>query len=118
MPSVKITFDIPTGYKLHQRSLQLGVSQAEVGRRALDQYLGRAPVAEAAIEQHQVGDTKQLVGAYLSDALATAIERLATETRSSKSHVLRDLVRCELRRRGLMPPSTPAPAAAEMEAAA
>jgi predicted transcriptional regulator len=52
---------------------------------------------------------KKVVGAYLSDTLAAAIETLAEQEGRSKSHILRDLVRSELKRRGLLPmPPSPA----------
>jgi hypothetical protein len=42
------------------------------------------------------------VAAYLSKPLSSAIERLAEREKRSVSWTMRDLIRCELRRRGIL----------------
>jgi hypothetical protein len=61
---------------------------------------------EAAVDkvERKIGRTS--VAVYLSKALATAVRKLATAQDRSASWIVRDLLRTELRRRGILP--TPA----------
>jgi hypothetical protein len=68
-------------------------------------------VATPAVDKHDNGQ-KVVVGAYLSGTLAHAIETLAAETDRSVSYVMRDLIRSELRNRGILPSPTSTPTAA------
>jgi hypothetical protein len=60
---------------------------------------------EAVVDQveRRSGSGKKITAAYLSPPLANAVRKLAKDTGGSTSHVVRDLLRCELRRRGLLP---------------
>jgi hypothetical protein len=102
MPSIKFSPDQAVAYKLHKRALAEGRSIAAVVKSIVDREMATAAIATPAVEEHHNGCSR-VVGAYLSDSLADAIERIATEQGRSKSHVLRDLVRSELRRRGALP---------------
>jgi hypothetical protein len=102
MPSIKFSPDQAVAYKLHKRALAEGRSIAAVVKSIVDREMATATVATPAIEKHDNG-AGVVVGGYLSGTLANAIERIATDTGRSKSHVLRDLVRSELRRRSALP---------------
>jgi hypothetical protein len=109
MPNIKCSVEQAVAYKLHRRALAEGCSVSAVVKTILDREMATAAVPTPAVETHHNGD-KRVVGAYLSGPLASAIERIATDTGRSKSHVLRGLVRDSLRARGLLPtPTAPAP---------
>jgi hypothetical protein len=103
MPSIKFSPDQAVAYKLHRRALAEGRSIAAVVKNIVDKEMAVASVPDA-VATHDNG-AKKVVAAYLSSALADAIQHIATETSRSTSWVLRDLVRCELRRRGILAPA-------------
>jgi hypothetical protein len=105
MPSVKSSIDIGTAHLLRAKALRENRTVSDVIKRAIinDLAIAPAPTPDAVVERHNDG-RKKLIGAYLSQALARGIERISVEQGRSVSHVLRDLVRTELRRRGVLPP--------------
>ncbi len=114
MSHVAIKFMAPAvlAHQLRQAALAKGTCVADIARRACESYLGAPELSfgDALVERYQDDQGKRVIGALLSPPLASAIARLTAETRSSQSHILRDLLRSELRRRGLLP-SSAAPAA-------
>jgi hypothetical protein len=102
MPNIKCSVDQAVAYKLHKRALAEGRSIAAVVKSIIDREMATAPVATPVVEAHDAGG-KKVVGAYLSDTLASAIEDIAKQSGRSKSHVLRALVRDSLVARGYLP---------------
>jgi hypothetical protein len=107
MPSLKFNCDQVTAYQFRQAALREGRSVAEyVKRCALTGMVASPPItmpdAEVVREERNM-DGKTTVAAYLSGKLASAIKQIARETGRSQSHVMRDLIRTELRNRGLLP---------------
>jgi hypothetical protein len=107
MPHLKFSISTVEEYQARQMALKRGISLAEVARRALQEYIASAAAhvqAPAAVaDRLERNDQGKVTAAYLSPPLAKAVRRLASETKASTSHVIRDLQRCELRRRGLLP---------------
>jgi hypothetical protein len=106
--AVKITMTPTSRYQLHQRALREGRTDAEVARRIVESGLTpsgqqepQPAVSLDRIERNAAGAT--VMAAYLSGPLAAAVKNLAADEQRSQSAVLRDLLRCELRRRGLLP---------------
>jgi len=103
---------IPTlalDYELRQRALREGRTLGEIVLRAVTRGIATMPALdspEAAVDkvERKIGRTS--VAVYLSKALATAVRKLATAQDRSASWIVRDLLRTELRRRGILP--TPA----------
>jgi hypothetical protein len=102
MPSIKFSPDQAVSFKLHRRALSEGRSIAAVVKSIIDKEMAIASVPDA-VEEHHNG-SKKVIGAYLSSELAAGIQAIARDSGKSTSHVLRDLVRTELRRRGVLPP--------------
>jgi Arc/MetJ-type ribon-helix-helix transcriptional regulator len=109
MPSIKLTVSAVEEFLTRQVALRQGCSVSEVVRRGLKQVINspasHVEMPEAVVDQleRRNGQGKKITAAYLSPPLAGAVQKLAAETGSSQSHVIRDLLRCELRRRGLLP---------------
>jgi hypothetical protein len=103
MPSLKFNIDQVGAYRFRQGALRQGRSLADYVRTCAERGLTAEQVVEmpdAAIDREEMHNGKVIVAAYLSGKLAGAIKRIAAETGRSQSHVMRDLIRCELRRRG------------------
>jgi hypothetical protein len=110
-----LKFNIPQvdAYRFRQGALREGRSLADFVRRCAERGLSAEPpveMANAAVDCEEMADGKITVAAYLSGKLAGAIKRLAAETGRSQSHVMRDLIRSELRNRSALP-TTAAPTA-------
>jgi Ribbon-helix-helix protein, copG family len=109
MPILKFNIDQASAYRFRQAALREGRTVADFVKRCAEKGIaGSPPVAmpdaEIAREERNAhGHTT--VAAYLSGPLAKVIKELAAQTGRSQSHVMRDLIRCEARRRGLL--STP-----------
>jgi hypothetical protein len=109
MPAIKVTVSAVEEAQARAAAAKKGLHIAEILRLALQSYLASAQahteVPDAIFDRQelQTRQGKRVVAAYLSPPLAGAIKKLAAKEKASTSHVLRDLIRCELRRRGLLP---------------
>jgi hypothetical protein len=109
MPSIKITVSAVEEFLTRQVALRQGCSLSDVVRRGLKQIINspasHIEMPEAVVDQleRRNGQGKKITAAYLSPPLAGAVQKLAAEMGTSQSHVIRDLLRNELRRRGLLP---------------
>ena len=106
--AVKISMSPTARYQLHQEALRQGRADSEIARRFVESGLAKAvnkapPDPEVSVDkiERNARGTK-VVAAYLSGPLASAIKSLSIAESRSQSHVLRDLLRCQLRRRGLL----------------
>jgi len=101
--AIKFMANAVLAHNLRQAALAKGTCVADIVRRAAEQYVGAPqPTFDALVEAHKDERGNRVVGAWLSQPLASAIARLAAETRSSQSHVLRDLIREALKARELL----------------
>jgi hypothetical protein len=106
--AVKMSMSPTSRYQLHQRALREGRTDAAMALRLVESGLAASgpqaaqpSVSLDTIERNAAGAT--VMAAYLSGPLATAVKNLAADEGRTQSAVLRDLLRCELRRRGLLP---------------
>jgi hypothetical protein len=119
MPTIKITLSIAEECELRHRAQRAGMSISEHARRAIAKDLrGGEQMPDASVDtfERSSGAGKG-VAAYLSPPLSRAIAQLAQDQDRSRSWIMRDLIRCELRRRGLLP-SDDATAPAAVDATA
>jgi hypothetical protein len=103
----KIQTDAGTAYRIRQASLSQGRSVADVIRRAIDRGL-EAPTAvpgDCLVEDEGRNRGGKIVSARLSGPISSAISAIAQSEGRSASHVVRSLLRTELRRRGDLSPS-------------
>jgi hypothetical protein len=124
--AIKFMASATLAHSLRQAALAKGTCVADIARRACENYIGtpKPTFGDALVESYQNDQGKKVVGALLSPPLASAIARIATETRSSQSHVLRGLIREALRARELIAATTgavaevaePSPTAADTAA--
>lgn len=109
MPSMKVFLSRSEEIHLDEVATRKGLSRSGLARRAVQTLLASAsssiPAPEAQVDEleRRNGQGKKIVAAYLSPPLANAVKKLSKDTGSSTSHVVRDLLRCELRRRGMLP---------------
>jgi hypothetical protein len=107
--AIKITCNAALAHRLRAAALARGTCLAHVVREACEKHVP-APASvpdDALIEAHEGHKGKRVVGALLSGKLASAVSRLAAETRNSQSWALRLLVREGARARGLLEPTAP-----------
>jgi hypothetical protein len=113
--TIKVTITNTDEFQVRHRAQRMGLSVSEFCRRAIQKDLTgvMAEMPDAVVDKVERGSRgARAVAAYLSPPLATAIARLSRDTQRSTSWVLRDLIRCELRRRGILP--TPSHATVEI----
>jgi hypothetical protein len=109
VPAIKISVSAVEEAQARAAAQKKGLHVAEIFRRALQSYLAsaeaHAEVPDAIFDRQelQTGQGKRVVAAYLSPPIAGAIKKIARTERRSESSVLRELIRFELRRRGLLP---------------
>jgi hypothetical protein len=107
MPQLKASVSIAEKYSIEAAARRQGKPTSEFMRRAaVAAAMGTSmvPMAEAAVDKEERQNHRAArTGAYLSGPLASAIQRISLESGNSQSSVMRDLIRCELRRRGLLP---------------
>ena len=107
MPStIRFTAPVAVQFELRQRALREGRSLADATLRVVEKGLAASPpidIESGTIDKVERGSVGKATACYLSPALAKSIQRLAAEQRRSASWVVRDLLRCELRNRGLLP---------------
>jgi hypothetical protein len=108
MATLKVVLDTAVALQARQAALREGRTTSDHLRRLVERSLSTETPAlpDAMVDAcERTGGTVQ-TAAYLSGALASAIRKHAAELDRSQAWTLRDLVRCELRNRGLL--SSPA----------
>jgi hypothetical protein len=76
--------------------------------RIVERAIASSPPIEienGMVDKIERGASSKSVACYLSPPIATAVQRLASEQSRSQSWIVRDLLRTELRNRGLLPPA-------------
>jgi Ribbon-helix-helix protein, copG family len=110
MPAtLKFVCPLATDMEIRQRAHRTGRTISDVILKAVERGLGSSPAEtpDAVVDVVERGSSgSKNVAAYLSPPLAKGIQKLAAEHQRSASWVMRDLIRSELRRRGVLP--TPA----------
>jgi hypothetical protein len=106
MSHLKVTVPLTLDLELRERARRQGRTLSEVilhaVQRGLSPDVGAMPDAVIdRVERSKRGNTA--AAAYLSGPIAVAVRRLALEQARSQSWTVRDLLRVELRRRGLLP---------------
>jgi hypothetical protein len=104
--SFRFVADAKTAYLLHQRTLQENRCISDLVRRAVQQYLAIEPANEpdVGVERVEFAQGAKATACYLTGPISACVERLAKESDRSRSWIVRNLLRCELRRRGLLAP--------------
>jgi hypothetical protein len=108
MPSpLKFFAPLRLDLELRQRAHREGRTLSDVILRAVERGMAASPTVmpndTAIVDQAERGTGGKATAAYLSPPLASAIQHLAAEQRRSASWVMRDLIRSELRHRGVLP---------------
>jgi hypothetical protein len=105
MPTIKVTVDITEECQLRLRAQRSGMSISEYARRAIAKDLrsGEQMPDDSVDTFERSSGAGKGVAAYLSPPLSKAIAQLAHDQDRSRSWIMRDLLRTELRRRGLLP---------------
>jgi len=102
----KFYADGATAFRIRQAALTQNRSAADIIRRAIDRSL-EAPTTIAddcfVADKGQRNRNGKICAAYLSRPIAAAVRELAAAEGRSQSHIVRGLLRTELRRRGLLP---------------
>jgi hypothetical protein len=111
MPTpVKFFAPLGVDHELRERARREGRTLSDTTLRAVERGLALSPaidMPEAAVDvAERNGHGGKAVACYLSGPISGAVRRLADEAQRSQSWTVRDLLRCELRRRGLL--SSPA----------
>jgi hypothetical protein len=107
--TLKFICPVRTDMEIRQRAHREGRTISDVILRAVERGLGSAPAAmpDAIVDTVERGAAgSKAVAAYLSPPLSKAINALAQENGRSASWVMRDLIRSELRNRGMLPPDS------------
>jgi hypothetical protein len=110
MPILKFNLPQTDAYAFRQGALREGRALADYVRKCAMRGLAADPPVEmpdAAVDREEMNNGKTTVAAYLSGKLANAIKQIARETGRSQSHIMRDLIRCELCNRGLLAGAVP-----------
>jgi predicted transcriptional regulator len=113
--AVKVHVPLGTDYQIREIARKTGRPISEVCLRAIERGLDRVPATlndAAVVDVAERGKGATTAAAYLSGPLASAVRKLALEQDRSQSWTVRDLLRVELRRRGLLP--TPVDTALEV----
>jgi hypothetical protein len=108
MPSsLKFVAPLRLDIELRERARREGRSLSDTILRAVQRGLGSLPseMPEAVVDRAERGSRGRATACYLSQPLARAIHELAIKHDRSASWVTRDLIRSELKRRGLLLPS-------------
>jgi hypothetical protein len=111
MPQIRFCPSLAMDYEIRQRALKEGRSNSDVVYRLVERGLEISPGVTLPEEAHVdrvergAGGSKA-TACYLSGPISGAVNRLARDEQRSASWIVRDLLRTELRRRGILP--TPA----------
>ena len=113
--AIKFSPPATLAFELRQRALREGRSLGDMVLRIVESAIASSPPVEienGMVDKIERGASSKSVACYLSPPIATAIQRLALDQRRSQSWIVRDLLRTELRRRGVLPPVPTAPTTA------
>jgi Ribbon-helix-helix protein, copG family len=99
----KIHVPTKTAVALRQAALRRGTSISDVVQRLVATHLEAPTNSDCMVETNK--RSGRVSACYLSNNLADAVRDLAAQNGYSQSWVIRDLLRSELRRRGLLPTS-------------
>jgi predicted transcriptional regulator len=93
--------------EVRQRALKQGRSNSDIVCQALEQVFAASPNVdspEAVVDVVERGSHgSRAVALYLSKPIAGAVRQLAQQQQRSESWIVRDLLRAELTRRGVLP---------------
>jgi hypothetical protein len=113
MASMKCSPSAALAFEIEQRAKREGRSRGEMMVRLLEHALATsAPIdiETGTVDKIERGHSSGVAAAcWLSGPIFAAVQRLAREDSRSQSWVVRDLLRCELRRRGVLPTPAGAP---------
>jgi hypothetical protein len=104
--SLKFSPPLAVAYELRQRALKEGRSLGDMILRLVESALAASQPIEienGKIDKIERGTRGKATAAWLSPPIASAIQSLAQELGRSQSWIVRDLLRTELRRRGVLP---------------
>jgi hypothetical protein len=104
--AIKIHVPLGTDHQIREIAGKTGRPISEVCLRAIVKGLDPVPATAndtAVIDAAERGSGATTAAAYLSGPIAKAVRKLALEQQRSQSWTVRDLLRVELRRRGLLP---------------
>ena len=115
MPApVKFFAPLSLDMELRERARKEGRTISDVVLRAVQRGIDALPpveMPEALVDRaERNAKGSKATAAYLSPPLSHAIAQISREQGRSASWVMRYLIRCELRRRGLLPMPAGAPA--------
>jgi hypothetical protein len=109
MPTpLKFVAPLRLDFELRERARREGRTLSDTILRFVERGMALAPAVEndtAIVDRAERGAGGKATAAYLSPPLASAIHALAADQQRSASWIMRDLLRSELRNRGLL--STP-----------
>jgi Ribbon-helix-helix protein, copG family len=121
MPIIqKVVLPLAVDMEVRQRAHREGRTISDTLFRAIEKGFASSPSVEmpaAICDKAERGANGKAVAAYLSQPLAAGVQRLAAEQGRSTAWVLRDLIRSELRNRGLLPKPAESPVDAALEVA-
>jgi hypothetical protein len=107
MPAIlKVVVPLALDVEVRHRAHRTGRTISDTLLKAIEKGFASSPSVEmpaAICDKAERGAGGKAVAAYLSAPLATAITRLSAEQGRATAWVLRDLIRSELRNRGLLP---------------
>jgi Ribbon-helix-helix protein, copG family len=113
MASIKCSPSAAVAFEIEQRAKREGRSRGDMMVKLLQHALATsAPIdiETGTLDKIERGHSSGVAAAcWLSGPIFAAVQRLAREEDRSQSWVVRDLLRCELRRRGAMPTPEGAP---------
>ena len=112
MPTpIKFFAPVRLDFELREAARKSGRTISDTALRFVERGMALSPTVampEAAVDvAERNGSGGRAVAAYLSGPIAAAVRQLAHEAQRSQSWTVRDLLRCELRNRGILPPSEP-----------
>jgi hypothetical protein len=106
MATLKTVLSTTTAFQVHQAALRQGRSDSDYIRTVVERSLNHEapPLPDAGVDACERTQGNVQVAAYLSGPLAKAVREHARQLDRSQAWTMRDLLRTELRRRGVLPP--------------
>jgi len=104
MATLKTVLSTAVAFEVHQAALRQGRSDSDYIRRAVEHSLNHEspPLPDAMVDACERTKDRVQIAAYLSGTLAKALREHAHQLDRSQAWTLRDLLRSELRRRGVL----------------
>lgn len=114
MATLKTVLSTAVAYELRQAALRQGRSVSDHLRTLVERSLNHEAPAlpDAMVDKCDRTKGKSQTAAYLSGPLAKALREHARQLDRSQAWTMRDLLRTELRRRGVLPAVPTAPTTA------